>query len=174
MKNISLRRALALMLCVLCLASAPVAAFADKSAEKAETSPVPEKEHEPVTVDIGSIYHCYGKTVYNNGGTVYNNDGTVYNNGGIVYNNSGLVYNNGGTVYNNGAEVYNNDGVVHNNGGIVHEHNDGAAAGPFDGVYLVTPSADYSALADISGAETDEAGNFLMTEDSCLIFKAKD
>ena len=136
--------------------------------------------------EFDSTLYNDGDVVINNFGIVYNNGGVVYNNGGIVYNNEGTVYNNGGVVYNNGAEVYNNGGTVHNNdNGTVHESQpvspEATAAeeepvpreeeGPRQ--FILSPEADYSALALLEGAVKRTDGSYILYEDSELRISAR-
>ena len=141
--------------------------------EEAEAFPVP-----PDAVYNGpedSLYTTPDSLVYNNGGTVYNNGGTVYNNGGLVYNNAGTVYNNAGTVYSNGGTVYNNAGLVYSNGAVIYSNNGSQEDSLLSGYNRVRFAADYSALADIEGMETDQAsGVYVLEQDASCVIRPKE
>jgi hypothetical protein len=148
----------------------------------------------------GGVVFNNGGVVFNNSGTVYNNGGVVYNNGAVVYNNDGTVYNNDGEVEDNAAVAADNAEADAEDADEAESKSDEKADDKSDkdskktedtdaeaesetdaeeaavedeeddGVYSITLAADYSALADFNGFDTDEDGNLSVTAKSvCTI-----
>ncbi len=147
-----------------------------------------------VVFNNGGVVFNNSGTVYNNGGVVYNNGAVVYNNDGTVYNNDGEVEDNAAVAADN-AETDTEDAdeaesksdekaddksdkdskKAEDTDAEAESETDAEEAAvedeeEDDGVYSITLAADYSALADFNGFDTDEDGNLSVTAKSvCTI-----